>query len=213
LAYEHGDSSSPNTRAAPCSTHSRTKVAKHYCQRLPTTATAPMQPLPPKATPLGVAVAVHVSVAAITEMRCEPRGCPTRPDGRFWRNRPAAAAYGGRGGRHDRHERGGCPEARRTLNGGSPALSAPLGSVRGATPVREDRRNRHEEGIRRRGRHGLGGAGESASTANPGGARRARRGGEGGTARAQRGGWARRRPRVDGTRGRRGRRPQEQAQP
>src|ERR1035437_3465050 len=143
------------------------------------------------------------AIAARSSVVCLERSVPF---GKYWRSRPFVFSLVPRC-------QGGCPEARRTLNGGSPALSAPLGRVRGANQVRADRRNPHEEGIRRRGRHGLGGAGESASTANPGGARRARRGGEGGTARAQRGGWARRRPRVDGTRGRRGRRPQEQAQP
>ena len=52
---------------------------------------------------------------------------------------------------------GGCPRSRRTLNGGPPASSAPVGSVRGANQVREDRRNRHEEGIRPEGRHDPGG--------------------------------------------------------
>ncbi len=66
---------------------------------------------------------------------------------------------------------GGCPRSRRTLNGGSPALSAPLRSVRGANQVREDRRNRHEEGTGHRGRHRPGGVGVSAPSANPGGAR------------------------------------------
>ena len=44
-------------------------------------------------------------------------------------------------------------ESRRTLSGGPPASSAPVGSVRGVNQVREDRRNRHEEGIRLEGRH------------------------------------------------------------
>ncbi|MGA2469262.1 MAG: ATP-binding protein, partial [Solirubrobacteraceae bacterium] len=41
---------------------------------------------------------------------------------------------------------GGCPEARRTLIGGPPASSVRVASVTGANQVREDRRNRHEEG-------------------------------------------------------------------
>ena len=44
---------------------------------------------------------------------------------------------------------GGCPTPRRTLNGGPPASSAPVGSVRGdQAKSDEDRRNRHEEGNR-----------------------------------------------------------------
>lgn len=66
---------------------------------------------------------------------------------------------------------GGCPKFRRTLSGGPPALSAPVGSVRGANQVREDRRNRHEEGTRAGGRCDDRGLGESAATASPGGAR------------------------------------------
>src|SRR5215831_1024219 len=66
---------------------------------------------------------------------------------------------------------GGCPGSRRFLSGGSPALSAPVGSVRGANQVREDRRNRHGEGIRPRGRHDRRGVWESAATADSGGAR------------------------------------------
>ncbi len=58
-----------------------------------------------------------------------------------------------------------------------------------------------------------GGVGESAASADPGGARRARRGSEGGPARAQRRRRARRRARADGARGRRGRRPEGQARP
>src|SRR5215212_2325651 len=93
---------------------------------------------------------------------------------------------------HDSRAREGCPGSRRTLSGGPPASSAPVGSVRGANQVRKDGRNRREEGTRAEGRHGLGGDRESASTADSGGARRARRGSEGGSARAQRGCWARR---------------------
>ena len=107
----------------------------------------------------------------------------------------------------------GCPRSRRTLNGGPPASSARVGSVPGANQVREDRRNRHEEGTRAEGRHDPGGDRESAASADPGGARRARRGGEGGAARAQRRRRARRRARADGARGRRGRGPEGQARP
>jgi hypothetical protein len=70
----------------------------------------------------------------------------------------------------------GCPEARRTLNGGPPASSARVASVTGANQVREDSRNRHAEAIRVGGRHDRGGDRESAPCADPGGARRARRG-------------------------------------
>ncbi len=49
---------------------------------------------------------------------------------------------------------GGCPCPRRTLNGGPPASSARVASVTGANQVCEDRRNRHEEGIRAAGRDG-----------------------------------------------------------
>ena len=107
----------------------------------------------------------------------------------------------------------GCPRSRRTLSGGPPASSAPVGSVRGAKQVREDRRNRHEEGIRPEGRHDRGGVGESAPCGDSGGARRAGRGSEGGTARAERRCRAGCRARVDGARGRRGRGPEGQAQP
>src|SRR3954463_8156193 len=92
----------------------------------------------------------------------------------------------GRGGR-------GCPKARRTLNGGPPASSARVASVTGANQVREDRRNRHEEGTRVEGRQDPGGVCESAPAASSGGTRRARRGSEGGAARAQRRCRARRR--------------------
>jgi len=51
----------------------------------------------------------------------------------------------------------GCPRSRRTLHGGPPASSARVASVTGASQVREDRRNRHEEGIRPEGRHDPGG--------------------------------------------------------
>jgi len=44
-----------------------------------------------------------------------------------------------------RDRAGGCPEPRGTLVGGPPALSAPVGSVRGANQVREDRRNHHDD--------------------------------------------------------------------
>src|SRR6266852_1573374 len=67
--------------------------------------------------------------------------------------------------------RRGCPRSRRTLNGGPPASSARLASVTGANQVREDRRNRHEEGTRAEGRHDLGGDREPAPSADPGGTR------------------------------------------
>jgi hypothetical protein len=51
----------------------------------------------------------------------------------------------------------GCPRSRRTLSGGPPASSARDASVTGTNHVREDRRYRHEEGIRAEGRHGAGG--------------------------------------------------------
>src|SRR3954449_629263 len=76
----------------------------------------------------------------------------------------------------------GCPRSRRTLNGGPPASSAPVGSVRGANQVREDRRNRHEESTCAEGRVDRAGVGESAPTADSGGAGRAGWGGEGGLA-------------------------------
>ena len=82
---------------------------------------------------------------------------------------------------------GGCPRSRRNLSGGPPVPSAPVGSVRGENEVREDRRNRHEEGIRPAGRHARGGVGISATCADSGGARRAARRGEGGAAGVERG--------------------------
>jgi hypothetical protein len=94
-----------------------------------------------------------------------------------------------------------------------PASSAPAGSVRGdQAKSDEDRRNRHEEGIRSEGRHGRGGVGDAAATADPGGAGGAGRGGEGGAARAQRRCRPGCRARVDGGRRLRGRRSEGQAQ-
>ena len=92
------------------------------------------------------------------------RGC--RPLGSQRRIRRDASRY--------RRFRG-CPRSRRTLSGGPPASSARAVSVTGANQVREDGRNRHEEGTYAEGRDGLGGRGESAASANPAGARRARR--------------------------------------
>src|SRR5712691_87871 len=127
-------------------------------------------------------------------------------------NLPEWASEFARKLRYEDGKEGGCPRSRRTLNGGPPASSAPVGSVRGANQVREDRRNRRGEGTRYQGRHDPAGDGESAATAHPGGAGRARWRSERGFARTQRRRRARRRARVDGARGRRGRRRQGQAQ-
>jgi hypothetical protein len=94
---------------------------------------------------------------------------------------------------------GGCPRPRRTLSGGPPASSAPVGSVRGVKKSARTGGNRHEEGIRPAGRHAGDGVGVAAPCGDSGSARRARWRCAGRTARLERGARADGRSSTDGS--------------
>jgi transposase len=90
------------------------------------------------------------------------RGHITKSGNRHARRLLTEAAW------HYRHAPRGCPRSRRTLSGGPPVPSAPVGSVRGVKKSERTGGNRHEEGIRPGGRHVRGGVGDAAPCGNPG---------------------------------------------